>query len=66
MRDFTPLAAGTQEIEDGIDDFPDVKRAFSSRSGGLRDVWRDQWPFIIGHVARIALTLGTSGHHGRS
>ena len=54
LGQVTPLAAGPQQVEDGIDDVPKVGRA-RPPAGVDRQVGLDQGPLRVGDVARVGL-----------
>ena len=49
-----PLAASAQDVEDAVDDLPDVHLALASAGPGGRDQRLNVRPFLIGHVTRVA------------
>ena len=51
VGEIAPLAAGAEEVEDGIDDIPQVGRAGPTAAGFGRDVRLDQSPLGVGQVA---------------
>src|SRR5262249_8322827 len=52
--EVAPLAAGPQDVEDGIDDIPEGGPS-RSRAGVGRTVLLDQGPLLVGPVARVCL-----------
>lgn len=56
-RQHLPAAAGANQIADRIDDLAKIGRA---RTASLRGLWeqrRDDLPFLVGQVCRVALEL---------
>ena len=54
LGQVAPLAAGAQDVEDGIDDVPQVGLA-GPPAGVDGDVRLDQRPLLVGHVAGVGL-----------
>src|SRR4051812_44968246 len=50
---ITPLAAGAEDVEAGVEDVPYVGLAGPSAGADRRDVRLDQGPLLVGHVAGI-------------
>ena len=55
-----PLAAGANEIEDGIQDIPQVGLAGPPTAGLGRDVWLDQGPVGISEVTGVRVRSHTT------
>ena len=54
LGQVAPLAAGSQEVEDGIDDIPQVRLAWPpARVDG--EVRLDQRPLLVGDITRVGL-----------
>ena len=56
--EIAPLAAGAEEVEDGVDDVPHGGFAGSSAGGG-GDVGLDQGPLRVGDVAGVMVRSQT-------
>src|SRR5512135_1376733 len=52
-RQIPPLAAGAEDVEDGVEDIPHVGLAGPSAGVERRDVRLDQGPLCVGDVAGI-------------
>ena len=52
-RQVSPLAAGAENVEDGVEDIPHVRLAGPSAGVDRRDVRLDQSPLCVGDVAGI-------------
>ena len=50
-----PLAAGAEDVEDGVEDVPHVGLAGPSAAGLGRDVRLDQGPLGVGDVAGVVV-----------
>src|SRR5262249_16907221 len=59
LGEIPPGAAGAEEVEDGIDDIPQVGLAGSS-AGGAGEVRLDPGPLLVGDVAGVAVCSHTS------
>ena len=59
VGEIAPLAAGAEEVEDGIDDIPQVGRAGPTAAGFGRDVGLDQGPLGVGEVAGVMVPSDT-------
>lgn len=54
LRDRTPLAAGAQDVHQAVDDLTQLHRSLVAAAPGWWNVRRDQRPFLVGQVRRIA------------
>ena len=50
---IAPLAAGAEDVEDGVEDVPHVGLAGPAAAGLGREVGLDQGPLGVGDVARV-------------
>jgi hypothetical protein len=64
LGEVTPLAAGAEDVEDGIDDVPEVGLA-GSPAGVDGDVWLDQGQLRVSDVAGVSLSSHTSFYEAR-
>jgi hypothetical protein len=53
LRDRQPLTTGAQNLENAVDDFPDIHLTLVSATLGRRDQRFDQTPFVIWQVTGI-------------
>src|SRR5271157_6670197 len=64
LGEVTPLAAGPEDVEDGIDDVAQIGLARpSARMDG--QVWFDQGPLGVGEIAGVGLGSHTSFYEAR-
>src|SRR5262249_46515177 len=54
-----PLAAGAEDVEDGMDDVPQVGRAGPAAGSGGREEWLDQGPLVVGDVTGVMVRSHT-------
>ena len=54
LRDRPPLASGTQNVHQPIDDIAHVTCPFATARSGWRDQRTNQSPFFIRQIARVA------------
>ena len=52
-REIPPLAAGTKDVEDRVEDVPDVGLTRPPAEGRRGDVRLDQGPLLVGDVAGV-------------
>src|ERR1700686_2308511 len=61
LRQCAPLAPGRQGVEDAVQHLAHIDRALAPAALGGRDQRRDQGPFRIAQIARIAQALAARG-----
>ena len=53
LGEIAPLAAGAGDVEDGVNDVPQVGLAGPTAAGFGRQVGFEQGPLVVGEVTRV-------------
>src|SRR5262249_56149755 len=56
LGEVAPVAAGAEDVEDGVDDVPHVGLAGPPAGSGGREVRRDQGPLLVSDGAGVVLS----------
>src|SRR5918999_3391448 len=57
LRQQPPWAAALKHVEDGVEDSPQAVQPRTSLPCGLRKMWADAMPFIVGQIRRVSPAL---------